>query len=132
MELLIGTGSRPSNFSDADDMARAWRDHGADILAARSPGQRARAFWLFDAPEPRDRRVSEAVQLLRLGLLSDYERRALASDWMRSELVARRHARDAPAGKVSRGERERIYRSLRDLHGVPPEIAGDVDDPIDE
>ena len=52
------------------EMERAWLALGKGIMAKWDrPGRRPWAWWLFDAPEPRDNNVPQVQQLAALGLL---------------------------------------------------------------
>lgn len=66
--------------TDDEQMAArraAWRKFKAALLRewiAERPGTRPAAWWLFDAPEPREEHESEAAFLERLDLLTADER----------------------------------------------------------
>lgn len=61
------------------DMRDAWADLRDEIMPRAKPGTRPVAWWLFDAPEPRNVGEDEPEQLERMGLLTDAELEAIAS-----------------------------------------------------
>ena len=73
-------------FKSEDEMREAWpvlREECFLMLrrrgdAGHAVGLRPRAWWEYEAPEPRNLDESEADQLDRLGLLSEHERAAVA------------------------------------------------------
>lgn len=59
-----------------DEMREAWsemREAAFDGFADEHPGCRPYGWWLFESPEPRDRRLEEVAQLDKLGLLPEGE-----------------------------------------------------------
>ena len=64
-------GDGPYAEDTLTEMREAWADCGHEILAERDPGWHFPwAWWLFEAPEPRDESLPEFEQLERWGLLT--------------------------------------------------------------
>jgi hypothetical protein len=72
--LAIGCGSHecPKPFATEDEAREAWQIHRGKVEPT-NPGTRARGWWAFESPEPRDRSIPEREQLARIGALRPNE-----------------------------------------------------------
>ena len=66
-----------------------WLEHREHLLAATHAGQRPQGWWAYEAPEPRNPKIAECLQLHRIGVLSRAEIDALTPRWLEFEQKAR-------------------------------------------
>jgi hypothetical protein len=98
-----------------------WREHRDEMLASSPAGMRPVGWWKHEAPAPRDTRVTEALQLHRLGVLARAELDALMPFWRHWEAKARGGlAYVRGPGDILEGER--AYRAWRKWAGIPADL----------
>ena len=110
-----------------EDVRAAWEIHRLDgFLQPNEYGRRAWGWWEFDAPEPRDSRISEYAQLVRLDLLTAENVRRLRGRF-NQEMVRYAASDDKDFGAVEEGEalallgllseeEQRVVRSTKREH----------------
>jgi hypothetical protein len=122
-ELLHGHTFFGEGFAKDDEAGKraAWNAH-RDLLMAKweeydRPGLRPWGWWQWDAPEPRDKKQHEALQLLRLGQIGTAELEELkANHWPLYERQARSAA---SATYFTPKESEAAYWAKRREYGIP-------------
>ena len=91
-DLILGpTATRPDqrpNFATKAETRAAWFDHRDELMTDHVPGRRPWGWWKFEAPKPRDETMSQAAQLIALGVVGNQERREIEADWRRAEMRA--------------------------------------------
>jgi len=93
------------------------------MLERSHAGHRPAAWWDFDAPERRNHREHETIQLLRLERISAAELQELKNIWQTYESTAvslREMARDIHDEAAG----ERAYRERREWAGIPDWFPG--------
>ncbi len=107
-ELRFGACWSPSLFPSEEDRRAAWEAHRAAVMAYEEhPGQRPRAWWLYESPQPRDPATHETVQLLEMGAMDEAEIERIKPQWRKDEAMAR--------GRACVGE----YDAIRRWAGIP-------------
>ena len=122
-ELLHGFAFFGEGFAENDEASRreAWNTHRDRLMAEWEkndrPGRRPKAWWRYDAAEPRDENQHETLQLLRLGEIGTAELEELkANHWP----IYERQARSvATAHYFTPKESEVAYWAKRREYGIP-------------
>src|SRR3954468_1512121 len=79
--LELGEDSRNPAFASEAEQREAWETHRDALMARKRAGMRPMAWWEYDSKEPRDRDVTECLQLYRMGELSEDEIAELMPFW---------------------------------------------------